>query len=102
MGVFKLNFEQFIILNDRINSLEGKTNQAIFPLFYFKGEYVYVYKLFNGYTFCAIVNPGDFLAFKRRYLEYAYELTENYIPTGSKPKATPIPSDIPRENPNLQ
>ena len=95
MPVFKLNFEQFITLCQRIDSLEGLTKEPIFPLFYFVSQYVFIYKLFDGYIFCTIVEPEDAEQFKTRYLSKAYELIENYLES-----YTYKPNIIPQENPN--
>ena len=103
-NVFKLNFEEFMVLNRRINGLEGlKQTDIIFPLFYYvapSGD-LYLFKPFNGVTFCTIIASGDiddFEIFKREYFPRAYILTENYIETIPKVPQT----EIPESNPNKQ
>ena len=93
--VFKLSFEQFMILVKRIDSTEGASPEPIFPLFYYIGRYAYLYKLYGGYVFCSVVSPENSEEFKNRYLTNAYALTENYLDY-----AEPIITDIPTENPN--
>lgn len=98
--VFKLNFEQFEILSRRIDSLEGASKDVvIFPIFFYEGNHeLFLYKLFQGFIFCTIVDKSTINVdqFKTRYLDKAYELTENYLPTYEKAK----PNIVPQENPN--
>ena len=84
-----------MVLSSRIDTLEGITEEPIFPLFYYVGNYVYIYKLFDGYIFCSIVSPENLEQFKERYLSKAYQLTENYCDYKD-----PIVTNIPEENPN--